>query len=171
MERELERDDNRGMFRKHMIWKFCAAAILCGSEGGSAQTIYRQLDSTGVITFTDRPAADRVVESYVKSSIALPRAVNGNRSDVADALARNTAMSSTYAATIDFNEAKRRLMRARENRQEGMELRSGELADSSSTGAMHKRYQNRQERLRREVVAAERRSLETSLAQRASLSR
>jgi hypothetical protein len=178
MERELERIDNRYMSRKHhMVSKFCAAAILCSSGGVLAQTIYRQLDSSGVITFTDRPVVDGVVEPHLKlsdqpgGSISLPRAVNGNRSDVADALARNAGMSSTYAATVDFNEAKRRLQQARESRREGLEPEPGELAGSSSSGAMHKRYQSRQQRLRREVVAAERRSLETSLVQRALLIR
>ena len=93
--------------------------------------------------------------------------MNGNRSDVADALMRNTAMSSSYAATVDFNEATGRLERARERREEGIEPRAGERADSSGAGAMNIRYQMRQRGLQREVVAAERRSHQTSLVQSA----
>jgi len=171
MERQLEGDHNRPMPRNHMISKLCAVAILCSGEGLLAEAIYKQTDATGVITFTDRPTAHDVIEPYVRlssqpgGSISVERPVNGNRLDVAAALTRNAAMSSTYAAAIDFNEARLRLKRARKNRQEGIEPRSGERADSSSTGPMNKRYQSRQRGLQREVVAAERRWHETSLVQ------
>jgi hypothetical protein len=78
-------------------------------------------------------------------------------------------MKSTYAATVDFNEAGRRLNQARQSLQEGIEPRPGERIDSAGTGAMDRRYQRRQQRLEREVVAAERRSHETSLARSALL--
>jgi hypothetical protein len=163
------------MFRKHMMSKICAAAILCSGGGVLAQTIYKQIDATGRTIFTDRPAADGIVVPYAtfssqeRGSVSPPRTATGTRSDVANALFRNSAMTSTYAATIDFNEARRRLMQARQSRQEGIEPRPGERTDSAGTSAMNKRYQRRQERLEREVVAAERRSHETSLVRSALL--
>jgi hypothetical protein len=162
------------MFRKHMVSKLCAAAILCSGQEVSAQTIFKQTDATGHTTFTDRPAADSMVvlsetDSSHQHTLPSPRIATGTRSDVANALSSNAAMASTYAATVDFNEARRRLKQARETRQAGMEPRPGERTDSTGTGAMNKRYQNRQRRLEREVVAAERRSHETSLARSALL--
>ena len=103
--------------------------------------------------------------------MSLPRIANGNRSDVASALAGNSAMSSIYAATIDFNEAIRRLRQARDTRQEGKEPRGGEWSDSTGTSAMTNRYQRRQQKLEREVVAAERRAHETSVVRSALLRR
>jgi hypothetical protein len=165
------------MFRKHMMSTICAAALLCSSGGALAQTIYKQIDATGRTTFTDRPDAARIVVPYETSpseergSVSPPRIATGTRSDVEKALFRHTAMSSTYAATVDFNEAGRRLRQARQSLQEGMEPRPGERIDSAGTGAMDRGYQRRQQRLEREVVAAERRSRETSLVQSALVRR
>jgi len=75
-----------------------------------------------------------------------------------------------HAATIDFNEATRRLTQARESRQQEIESQLREAADSAITSLMNIRYQRRQQRLEREVVAAELRLHETSLA-RSALSR
>jgi hypothetical protein len=102
---------------------------------------------------------------------SLPPVATGTRSDVAKALFRNSAMSSTFAATVDFNESGRRLRQARQSRQEGIEPRPGERTDSAGTSAMDKRYQRRQQGLEREVVAAERRSHDTSLVRSALLRR
>lgn len=165
MEREFGCTDNRRMSHNHLISKLCAAAMLCSGGCVLAQTVYKQTDASGVITFSDRPPVDSL-RPYATFT-HLQRVVNGNRSDVADALMRNAAMSSSYAVTIDFNEARGRLKRARENRAEGMEPRPGERIDSSGTVAMNGRYQRRQRGLQREVVAAERRSHEASLIQSA----
>jgi hypothetical protein len=80
-------------------------------------------------------------------------------------------MRSTYAATVDFNEAGRRLRQARQSLQQGIEPRPGERIDSAGTSAMDRRYQRRQQRLERDVMAAERRSRETSLALSALMGR
>ena len=174
MERRVGRTDNGRMFRKHSISTVCAAAILCGGEGLPAQTIYKQWDSSGAVTFADRPAADEILEpnttfpSQRRDPLAVSRPpMPSNHSDVADALIRNTAMSSAHAAAVDFNEASGRLKRARERREEGIEPRPGERANSSGTDAMNMRYQMRQRGLQREVVAAERRSHQTSLIRNA----
>jgi hypothetical protein len=165
------------MFRKRMMTKICAAAILCSGGGVLAQTIYKQIDASGRTIFTDQPAADGMVVRYEtfpreeRGLVSPPRIATGTRSDVAKALFSNSPMSSTYAATIDFNEAGRRLRQARQSLQEGIEPRPGEGTDNAGTSAMDRRYQRRQQRLEREVVAAERRSHETSLVRSALLRR
>ena len=98
-----------------------------------------------------------------------PRIVMRARSDLEEALFRHSPMVSMHAATIDFNEATRRLTQARQSRQDGVEPRPGERTDSAGISAMDKRYQRRQQRLERDVVAAERRSHETSLVRSALL--
>jgi hypothetical protein len=142
------------------VWRICAAAFLCAAAGVSSQTIYKQVDAAGRITFTDRPDTTPSPSPRTASAAAL---------DVAKALASDTAMTSLYAATIDFNEAVRRLRRARQSRQEGVERRPGEWTDSAGT-TVDQRYQRRQQKLEREVVAAELRSHETALI-RSELSR
>ncbi len=164
------------MFRRHMLARICAAAIVCSGGEVLAQTIYKQIDAAGRTTFSDRPAAGSVSpyetsRNQEGSPVSPPRIANGNRSDVASALASNSAMSSIYAATIDFNEATRRLRQARDTRQEVMEPRGREWSDSLGTSAMTKRYQRRQRRLEREVVAAERRAHETAVLYSALLMR
>jgi hypothetical protein len=161
-------------FRRQVIAKVCAAGLLCGSGGALAQTIYKHVDATGGTTFTDRPAAMIGVpretlpgeERDLGSSLLIPSSA---RRDVAHALASNSVMSSMYAATIDFNEATRRLRQARDSRQEGMEPRAGDWADSAGASTMNRRYARRQQKLEREVMAAERRSHETSVVRSALL--
>ena len=156
------------MFHRYMLARICAAALVCSGGEVLAQTIYKQIDGAGRTTFSDRPAASSVSPYETSrrqegSPLSPPRIGNGNRSDGANALASNSAMSSIYAATIDFNEATRRLRQARDTRQDGMEPRGGEWRDSAVTSAMAERYQRRQQRLERAVVTAERRAHETSV--------
>ena len=161
------------MFRMRMMSEICAVAILCGGQGVSAQTIYKLTDAIGHTIFTDRsPAGVLVVPNVTSSSqdrdrVPLPRNVTGTRLDVANALSSNSAMTSTYAATIDFNEATRRLQQARQNRQKGMARLPGEGTPDAGTTSMSKRYQRRQQKLQSEVVAAELRSRETWLVRNA----
>ena len=163
------------MSRKHVMSTMCAAAIVCSGEEALAQTIFKQIDAAGRTTFTDRPAATAMVVPYAtfsgpeRGSVPPPRIVIRARSDLEQALFSNSPMASMHAATIDFNEATRRLTQARQSRQDGMEPRPGERTDSAGTSAMDKRYQRRQQRLQRDVVAAERRSHETLLVRSALL--
>ena len=163
------------MIRIHVMSKMCAAAIaiFCCAEGVSAQTIYKHIDSTGRTTYTDRPAADSAVATSPnpeRGSVPSPRIATGTRSDVSKALFSSSAMTSMYAATVDFNEATRRSRQARQSRQEGMESQLGERMDSTGASAMRAHYQRRQRRLEREVVAADLRLHQTSLV-RSALSR
>lgn len=165
------------VLHKHMISKICAAVLLCSGGGAWAQAIYKQIDATGRTTFTDRPESARVVVSYEifpseeRGSVSPPRIATGTRSDVEQALFMHTAMRSTYAATVDLNEAARRLRQARQSLEDGIQPRPGERVDSAGTSAMDRRYQRRQQKLEREVVAAVRRSHETSLVQSALVKR
>jgi hypothetical protein len=114
------------MFRSQLMANMCATAILCSSGGLLAQTIFKEIDAAGRTTFTDRPAAGlgvprETLPDQERGMASPPRIAGGTRTDVAEALASNSRMTSMYAADIDFNEATRRLWQARANRQEGVE--------------------------------------------------
>jgi ribosomal protein L19E len=83
--------------------------------------------------------------------------------DVANALARNTAISSRPAAIIDSKEAARRLGKAQLARSQGAQPLPGERAGSAGASVVNHRYWQRQEKLRRAVEQAQHRS---QLAQR-----
>jgi hypothetical protein len=160
------------MIHEQVMAKMCAAAIAIGCCGASvsAQTIYKQIDAAGRTTYTDRPAADSVVTTspYPKRGPASPpRIAKRTRSDVSKALFSSSAVTSIYAATVDFNEATRRSGQARQSRQEGIEPQLGERTGNAGTSAMSARYQRRQRKLEREVVVAELRMHETSLVRSA----
>jgi hypothetical protein len=101
-------------------WRLCAAAVLCAAVGVSVQTIHRQTDGDGRITYTDRLEAT-----------PLPQAGRAADSDVVSALARQSPMTSKSAATIDFNEANRRLLRAKQSRQKALAPRPGPVKISA----------------------------------------
>jgi len=135
---------------RHSVWRICAAALLCAAAGVPAQTIYKQVDSAGRITYTDRP-----------DTTPSPRAATVPALDVANALASNTAMSSRHAATIDANEAARRLRQAQLEREQGAERLPGEQAHGTGASEANRRYWQRQADLRRVVEQAQRRLDET----------
>ena len=137
---------------RHNVWRICAAAFLCAATSASAQTVHKQIDMDGHITFTDQA-----------ETTPLARKTKGPGLDVASALARNAPMTSMHAATVDYNEATRRLVRARQSRNEGRAFRLEEGADSAGIKTMNGRIQRGQQRLDSEVVAAQRRSNQTSL--------
>ncbi len=157
-----------------MTATICAAAVLSSGGGVLAQTIYKQVDAAGRTLYTDRAGAEGIVVAHVTSSAQQPgslspsRTATGTRSDVAEALSSSSVMSSMYAATVDFNEASRRLRQAQQSRLEGVKHRPGEWTDSADS-AMDKRYQRRQQRLARAVETAERRLHQTSVVRSAWL--
>jgi len=71
------------------------------------------------------------------------------------------AVLSRRGATIESNEAARRLQRAQTDRRLGTEPRPGELNAGNGARAVNYRYWRRQERLRHVVEQAQRRSTET----------
>jgi hypothetical protein len=137
-------------------WTLCAAALLCAAASAPAQTIYKQVDAAGRITYTDRPDA-----------APSPQTATDPAFDVASALAGSTAMSSRHAAIIDANEAARRLRQARLERAQGANRLPGEEARGADAGAANDRYRRRQDALWRAVELAQHRSSETSRALRA----
>lgn len=135
---------------RNIVWKICAAAFLCAAAGVSAQTVYKQVDAAGHITYTDRP-----------DTAPSPPTVEVPALEVANALASNSAMSSRSAAIINANEAARRLRQAEREREQGAERLPGEQAHGADVNEMNRRYWQRQDELRRAVEQAQRRSGET----------
>ena len=143
-------------------WRICAAAFLCAAADVPAQTIYKQVDDAGRVTYTDRP-------DMTSTPSPSPPTATVSALDVASALATNTAIFSRGAALIDANEAARRLRQARQDRGQGAERLPGEKAQGADANAANHRYSQRQEDLRRMVEQALRRSSETDRALRARL--
>jgi hypothetical protein len=111
--------------------------------------VYRQVDAAGRITYTDRP------------DMSSPQgAATGAASDVAIALASNTAIASHGAAVTDAREAARRLERAERERKLGVGRLPVEKARGADASALNARYQRRQEKLRRFHEQAQRRAAE-----------
>lgn len=139
-----------------VVWKICAAAVLCAAAGVSAQTVHKLTDAEGRITYTDRP-----------DTAPLPPAAAVPALDVVSALASSSAMSSRAAVLIDANEAARRLKQAEREREQGAERLPGEQAHGADANEMHRRYWQRQDELRRAVKQAQRRSDHADQALRA----
>jgi len=142
----------------NIVWGISAAALLWAVAGVSAQTVYKQIDAAGHVTFSDR--SDGTPSPPTAAVPAL---------DVVNALARNSPMSSRSAAIIDANEAMRRLGQAELERRQGAERLPGEQARGTDASVADDRYRQRQDELRRAVIYAQRRSDETSRALRAPL--
>jgi hypothetical protein len=130
-----------------MNWKICLAVFLCAATEVFAQPVYKHVDTAGRTIYADQP--DAVPPHRTTSISAL---------DVSNALASNTAISSRTSATIDGNEAARRLEKALLERTQGAEPLPGEQDRSAGTGVVKHRYWQRQEKLRRMVEEAQRRS-------------
>lgn len=129
---------------RSIAWGICAAALLYSSAGVSAQTVHKQIDAAGHITYSDRP-------DMTPAPPTVPAL------EVASALASNTAMSSRSAAIIDANEAARRLRQAEREREQGAQRLPGEEAHDADANEMNRRYWQRQDELRRTVEKAQRR--------------
>ena len=132
---------------RKLVSRICTAALLCSAAGVSAQTVYKQSNAEGRITYTDRP--DMTPSPPTATVPAL---------DVVNALASNSAMSSRGAAIINSNEAARRLRQAERERGQGAERLPGEQAHGADVNEMNWRYWQRQDELRRAVEQAQRRS-------------
>ena len=142
---------------RNIAWRICAAAFLCAAASGvPAQTVYKQVDAAGRITFADQP-----------DMTPSPRTATISASDVENALASNSAISSRRAAIIDANEASRRLGQAQLEREQGAGPLPGEQAQGSDASVMNHRYWRRQEKLRQAVEQAKRRWSETRGSNRA----
>jgi hypothetical protein len=112
------------MFPMNRLLMACMAAFLfcaAGTAGAATQVIFKQTDATGRTIFTDRadPAA-RTVAMYAADQYKgfsaqpddpelRPAAAPDKLTDVERALQRMASISSARAATIDSNEAARRM--------------------------------------------------------------
>jgi hypothetical protein len=131
-----------------MNWKICLAVFLCAATEVFAQPVYKHVDAAG-----------RTIYANQSDTLAPPlRTATISALDVSNALASNTAISSRIAATIDGNEATRRLEKAQLERTQGTEPLPGEQDRSAGTGVVKHRYWQRQEKLRRAVEQAQLRS-------------
>jgi type II secretory pathway component HofQ len=140
-------------------WVVCAMTLLCAAAGVSAQTIYRQLDADGRVTYTDRPEP-----TLLTAAAMVPTP------DLAAALAGSAALSSRHAAAVDASEAARRLKQAERERQQGAERLPGEQSHGhADADAAKGRYWQRQENLQQVVEQARRRANETARSLREHL--
>jgi hypothetical protein len=140
----------RSLLRKFARSVF-ALALLAGAAGVAAQGIHKEIDAAGRVTYSDQP--DTTPTWHLATVPAL---------DVANALARNAAISSRFAATVDADEAARRLGQALLDRQLGAERLPGERVHGADASAANQRYRVRQQDLQREVEQALRRAGVTS---------
>ena len=109
----------------------CMTAFLFCATGAAAQIIFKQTDETGRTIFTDRPdPAARDVATYAlyTGSSAQPddpvsrlAAATDKPTDVERALQRMAPISSARAATIDSNEAARRMRQEQRTHTKGAE--------------------------------------------------
>lgn len=135
---------------RNIAWRICAAAaLLCAAAGVPAQTVHKQVDATGRITYSDRP-----------DMTPSPPAATAPALDVATALASNSAMSSRGAAVIDAKEAARTLGQAQQERKQGAQRPPGEQPHAADAGVANQRHLKRQEKLRHLHEQAQRRSSE-----------
>jgi|SRR5271154_6894345 len=127
----------------------CAAALACAAADVSAQEIYRHVSLVGGVTFTDQRDPEPEAEA-------------------AQTPARRPAISQQRAATVNANEAERRLAQAHLKREQGIKPLPGEQVQGSKGTVLSYRYWRRQEKLRLVVEQAQRRLSETHRPQIAS---
>jgi hypothetical protein len=125
---------------KTPLTAFMAAFLFCaaGTAGAATQVIFKQTDATGRTIFTDRadPAARTVAmysaELYKGFSAppddpeSRPATATDKPTDVERALQRMAPISSARAATIDSNEAARRMRQEQRTHAKGAETRRAE---------------------------------------------
>jgi hypothetical protein len=133
-------------------------ALLCAAMGASAQTIYKQVDSAGRTTFTDRPDP-----SLPAQSMAGPGSIASAAPEAPKLAAPGTLLTSRRSAFIDANEAARRLAQAELMRSEGANPLPGEQSHGAAGLVPNQRYVQRQEKLRLMVERARQRVNETRL--------
>lgn len=138
--------------RSRKIASSLALALLCAALSAPAQTIYKQVDAAGRVTFTDRPDWNLPAQAMTGPALEAPRPPAGI-----------VLMTSRRSAFIDANEAARRLAQAELMRSEGAAPLPGELTQSSGAAVPNQRYWQRQERLRVLVERARQRAGETRL--------
>ena len=135
---------------RKIVCRICAAALLCAAAGVSAQTVDKQVDAAGHVTFADRADA-----TPSEPTAPAPAA------EAANAPVRYRTISPRRAAIIEANEAARRLAQARLARERSAAPLRHELARGTDARAVNHRYWQRQEKLRQVVEQAQLRYNET----------
>jgi hypothetical protein len=128
----------------------CGFALLCAAAGAPAQTIYKQVDGAGRVTFTDRPDSSLLAQPMTSASL-----------EAAKAPAEVILMTAQRSATINAKEAGRRLAQAQQMRSAGADLLRSDWIHGASAGVPSQRYWQRQEKLRVLVEQAQQRAIET----------
>jgi uncharacterized protein DUF4124 len=144
--------------RSRKVAASLALALLCAAMGAPAQTIYKQVDAAGRVTFTDRPDA-----SLPALAMASPVSMANPVPESPKPAARAGLLSPRHAASIDANEAARRLAQAELMRSEGADPLPGEQTHGAAGLVPNQRYFQRQEKLRVLVERARQRANETRL--------
>ena len=151
---------NQRRYLRSIASYICALALLCAATGAPAQTIYKQVDLAGKVTFTDRPDINLPAQAMTSAAQAMANPAL----EAPKPPARVGLMTSRRSASIDANEAGRRLTQAQLMRSEGADPLPGELTQSSGAAVPNQRYWQRQDILRVQVEKAQQRSNETRLA-------
>src|SRR5687768_17436756 len=112
-----------------------ALALLCVAMGAPAQTIYKQVDASGRVTFTDRPDA-----SLPAQSMASPMSMTSPVLESPKPVARASLLTPWHSASIDAREAARRLAQAELMRREGADPLPGEQTRGDAGLAPNARY-------------------------------
>jgi hypothetical protein len=151
---------NRRRHLRSIASNLCALALLCAATGAPAQTIYKQVDAEGKVTFTDHPDINLPAQ-------ALPSAgqvMTNPALQAPNPPARAGLMTSRRSASIDVNEAGLRLAQAQLKRSGGVGMLPADWTHGSGKSVPNQRYWQRQDRLRVLVERAQQRSVETRLA-------
>jgi len=144
---------------RNITWGICAVVLAGIATGAQAQTVFKQVDIAGRITYTDTPESTAGAQEADSPELAAPKP----RHRIVNISPRRVTVA------VDAKEAARRLGKAQQQRKLGAQPMAGEQTEVSGASALNYRYWRRQEKLRIQVEQAQRRSNETSrllLAQR-----
>lgn len=122
----------------------CVAAFFLYAAGSAAQVIFKQTDEYGRTIFTDHPdPAARTVARYTPAQYTVSStqpdnpvvsvaAASDTRTDVEIALQNMAPISSWRAASVDSNEAGRRMRREQRTHSNGAQARPAEPTVNSA---------------------------------------
>lgn len=128
-----------------------AAALALCAANVSAQAIYTSVSLDGHKTFSDR--ADTNPDPVAEAA------------DAPKPARRRTFVSSRLSASVNAQEAQRRLAQTKQTRKQGLTPLPGESVPVPGGLAVNTRYWSRQERLRLDVERAQRRANEMNQLQ------
>jgi Domain of unknown function (DUF4124) len=125
---------------------------LCTATGAAAQTVYKQADAFGRVSFADQPAA------AMEPGASEAEATTPSRK-------MRAPIASKRSAEINASEATRRLEQARLKRKQGVTPLPGEQVQGANGRVLNYRYWQRQEKLRLMAEQAQQRWRATNQTQ------